>query len=516
MKCLRIGIDGGHQTSIITKCILLSVTSESTCQSAISAAQNAIDNILEDNVASLLTSLDSKMGRNGIIVLASYAQYFNNATSDCTNNQDWVFPGQAGSTSLLLTTAHRTSFNTLVKNTNAKLQAAVSKVAKSASSTIVFADWDDWGEATSGRFCEPGSSPNPDDPSNANVLFFKLPTYKTYIPGTLYKRDFEWDPLPVMEVSSNISVVREEEEQEAERRGLARLLEWASMPLAKRGSPTGPACSKSGLSSLLPDGIGKIFHPNTVGHEAVASYVTWAIANARAGILGVASPACSIVDELKCFQQTGSKGYASAYSLYSSTAKFCRMAVPDINSKGPGTAFSYSFNEGTPDESVFTVTMDSGASELDEGACNTAINRILDGCDGNDPKNPMNWKFGGNYINGGFTYNIAMARDNRPFPPPTEPSAKCQGKYKVVLTRYNIRGAGWATWDSGQKTLRPNSTHCFGKGLTGWSFKYFDEPDEDGYEWLAKFNSPIWTEARCYANNKVQKAAGGPAHDGCH
>ncbi|PYH81906.1 SGNH hydrolase, partial [Aspergillus uvarum CBS 121591] len=501
-------------TSIITKCILNSVTSESTCQNAMSSAQTAIDSILQDNVASLLTALDAKMAKDGIIVLAGYAQYFNNETSDCTNNQDWVFPGQAGSTSLLLSTAHRTSFNTLVQNTNAKLQAAVAQAAKSASSTIVFADWDDWGAATSGRFCESGSSPDPEDSSNDNVLFFKLPTYKTFNPGTIYSRDF-WDSSSMLEISSaNTTTTFEQEQKKAEE--YAQLLEWASEPLVKRdSSPTAPACTKSSLSSLLPDGIGKIFHPNNIGHEALASYVTWAIANARAKILKVASPACTAVNEIKCFQTTGSKGYASAYSLYSNTEAFCKAAVPELNSKGVGHQVSLTYNAKTPDESVWTVTMDSGATSLDEASCNAAVNRILDGCDGNDPKNPMNWKFGGNYVNGAFTYNIAMSRTNRPYPAPTAPSAKCQGRYKAVLTRYNIRGAGWATWDSGQKTLRPNSTHCFGKGLTGWSFKYFDEPDENGYEWLAKFNSPIWTEARCYSNNKVQKAAGGPTDDGC-
>lgn len=453
------------------------------------------------------------MVKNGIIVLASYAQYFNNVTSDCTDNEDWVFPGQAGGTSLLLTTAHRTSFNTLVQNTNAKLQAAVTAASKSASSTIVFANWDPWGDATNGRFCEPGSSPDPEDSSNDNVLFFKLPTYKVFNPGTVYGRDLQWVSDPMMQMSANISAVQEGEK---ERREYAQLMEWAFMPLTKRSSPSAPACDKSALSGLLPDGIGKIFHPSNIGHEAIASYVTWAIANARAGILGIASPACTIVDELKCFQDSGSKSYASAYSLYSNTADFCNKAIPDLNSRSTGEQFSYEYNTGTLDDVVFTVTKDSGATTLDKNACNAAINRILDGCDGNDPNNPMNWKFGGNYINGAYTYNIAPVRKNRPFPVPKTPSAKCQGKYKGVLTRYNIRGAGWATWDWGQKTLLPNSTNCFGLGLTGWTFEYFDKPDSDGYEWLAKFNSPIWTEGRCYANNKVQKAAGGPDNDGCH
>ncbi|KAF3384737.1 Lipase 1 [Penicillium rolfsii] len=499
-------------TSIITKCILNSVTTESTCQNAITTAQTAIDGILQDNIVSLLTSLDGKMAKNGIIVLAGYAQYFNNETSDCTDNEDWVFPGQAGSTSLLLTTAHRTSFNSLVQNTNAKLQAAVTQAAKSASSTIVFADWDNWGDVTNGRFCESGASPDPTDPSNDNVLFFKLPTYKTLNPGTIYKRDYPWESTPILEMTGNITIG---EEEKFERQEYAQLSDLVSRSLVKRDSPSAPACDKSALSGLLPDGIGKIFHPNNLGHEAMASYVTWAIALARASILGVTSPACTLVDEITCFQTQGAKGYASAYSLYANTQKFCQKVVPDMNTAGVGHQYSETFNSGTPDESIWTVTLGDGAVSLDETTCNAAVNRILDGCDGNDPKNPMNWKYGGKYVNSGFTYNITMTRINRP-PAPTAPTSDCSGAYKAVLTRYHIRGAGWCNWDWGQQSLRPNSTHCFGLGLTGWSFNYFDQPDSDGYEWEAVFNSPIFTEARCYSNNKVQSAAGGPSDAGCH
>lgn len=478
-----------------------------------STAQTAIDGILEDNIVSLLTSLDAKMDNRGMIVLASYAPYFNNQTSDCTDNQDWVFPGQAGSTSLLLSTAHRTSFNTLVANTNAKLKAAVDKAAKTASSTIVFADWSAWGEAIGGRFCESGSSADPDDSSNDNAMFYKLPTYKIFTPGTVYRRDSEWEYGSILELSSNTTAVLDVEKQQEE---VDQLLDWLSTPLSKRDGPVTGACGVSSGSSWLPDSIGKIFHPTNLGHETIASYITWAIGNAMAKRESTTTPACNLVDELTCHSAKGSQAYASAYSLYAHTADFCKAAVPDLNAKDTGTLFSSEYNQDTLDDVIFTITKDAGAVDLDETTCNAAVNRILDGCDGNSDDNPMNWKSGGSYANGAFTYNIAPVRTNRPFPVPKEPSAQCTGVYHGAWTRYNIRGAGWATWDKGQKTLRGNSTRCFGLGLTGWYFEYFDKPDSNGYEWLAKFNSPVFTEARCYANNKVQKWSGGPSNDGCH
>lgn len=497
------------QSTIISKCILQSVTTEAACSGAVNKAQKAIDNILHDNIVSLLTSLDAKVNDDGMVVLASYAQYFNAETTDCTHNQDWVFPGQAGSTSLLLTKDRRATFNSLVRNTNSVLKSAVKDASKKAKSKIVFADWDEWGAVTNGRFCEPGADPHPTDESNEDVLFFKLPTYKVFNPGTIFRREDEWDLVGGPNNYANISAAEEEEAL-----GI-QLSDVSVTDLDKRGSISPPACKKSALSGLLPDGIGRIFHPNEVGHETIASFVTWAIANARAKKLNVPSPACTMETEFTCYQGQGSKQYASAYSLYLHTADFCKSATEHAKDESSGWSFSKTYNKKTLDEATFSVSLDAESSDLDEKSCNAAVNRILDGCDGNDPENPMNWKFGGKYDTGGYTYSIAPQRKNRPFPVLKKPIGKCQGWYRWLYTRYNIRGAGWATWDSGQKTLRPNSTDCFGLGLTGWYFEYFDEPDENGFMWLAKFNSPIWTEARCYANNKVQSGAGGPSDGGC-
>lgn len=70
-------------------------------------------------------------------------------------------------------------------------------------------------------------------------------------------------------------------------------------------------------------------------------------------------------------------------------------------------------------------------------------------------------------------------------------------------------GAGWSTYDNGQQTLLPSIKGCRGLGVTKWSFKYFDEPDEDGMEWKVTFRTPILVRARCFNNNKVAFASGG-------
>ncbi|KAJ5608124.1 SGNH hydrolase [Penicillium hordei] len=281
-------------TTIIKTCILNSVTSESSCQKAIKIAQTAIDGILEDNIVSLLNSLDDKMDDRGIIVLSSFPPYFDNMTSDCTNNEDWVFPGQAGSTSLLLSTSHRTYFHTLVANTNAKLKSAVDKVARTASSTVVFADWSAWGEAAGGRFCEKGSSPDPSSSTNDYAMFYKLPTYKVFNPGTVYRRDLNLGSDPMLGISSNTTSVQEG--LEAEEANWDQIRESISNPLSKRDAPTTGVCGTNSGGGWLPDQIGKIFHPTNFGHEAIASYVTFAIGNAVAKKEQTTTPACNLVE----------------------------------------------------------------------------------------------------------------------------------------------------------------------------------------------------------------------------
>ncbi len=68
-------------------------------------------------------------------------------------------------------------------------------------------------------------------------------------------------------------------------------------PAAQAGS------SRTSVSYFLPDSIGKIFHPNTAGHEVIASFATDAVRAGRAEVLGIAPPGC--VEKQSEVQPTG-------------------------------------------------------------------------------------------------------------------------------------------------------------------------------------------------------------------
>jgi hypothetical protein len=235
----------------------------------------------------------------------------------------------------------------------------------------------------------------------------------------------------------------------------------------------------------------------------------------RSIVLGVNSPACAIKDEFTCFSGTGSKYYVSAERANLNYESFCTEVEGKHPSNTINWSYSKKYDEGTPEEHEFVVTLGNDVSAFDKDQCVKSMEKLINSCDTSD--NPMNWKGGGRYIrdNGDYQYELSPRRNNRPWPWPRSAYGRCEGWYKGVYSHYEVEGAGFSTWDYGQKTMLPNMNGCYGLGTTSWTFEYHDNPgDHNGYEWKATFNTPIFVRARCWKNNKVVQAAGGWT-DGC-
>ena len=87
------------------------------------------------------------------------------------------------------------------------------------------------------------------------------------------------------------------------------------------------------------------------------------------------------------------------------------------------------YHVGTPDEHSFLLS--SKASSFNKDKRLQSFERLINGCDGGDPKNPMNWKLGGRYVRGEYTYEINVERDKRPPPPVQKPRGDGKGWRKV-------------------------------------------------------------------------------------
>ncbi|KFY27960.1 hypothetical protein V491_00688, partial [Pseudogymnoascus sp. VKM F-3775] len=199
-----------------------------------------------------------------------------------------------------------------------------------------------------------------------------------------------------------------------------------------------------------------------------------------------------------------SRAYVSAEALSNNIDDFCL----DVTNKEPlitmGWTWSKTYYRNTPEEYAMTITISNRAFSSYQNQCIDAMRSIINGCDVPvNGSNPMNWKQGGKRVQGVYTYRIDIFRQNRPWPPPTQPKQSCEGWYKIIWQHYDIYGAGWANNDWGAKLLLPAINPCCGlversvsnsmltiiRSLTGWNFKYFDQPDENGYEWHSWFNT---------------------------
>lgn len=515
---------------------ILAVRRQDACTSVIDIAQNNLDTILKDNLLQLMEALNDKINDDGIVIFNGYAQFFNTENEDCSTNQDWTLL-TLGTDPLTLTVDRRTTFNKLVVQINDVIQSVVNETAANDNYKwkIGFSNWDPWPrEGVAGQMCDPSSTGYYPDDSQPNLQFFKPDTHID-TSSELKVRDGTWGDLDAV-MAANATAARNRasfDQVMQHNRDVAlynSILLNSINPQAEvlhkldRRAPSPPGCpgdsdsDTQGRSLLgLPNFIGKLFHPNELGHYTTASWALQTAMDIRAEVLSVASPQCSAVDKFTCYQTTGSKAYTDGSELNDKYEGFCNGATEPDSIAGWKSGYSKTYFSGTPDEVEFYVAYVADSSDLDEfdaDECIDSMDRVINSCDGNDPSNPMDWKFGGEWQRGGWLYRVSPQVTNRPWPVIQSSYGTCKGWYKFLFGSYKIQGAGFSSSDYGASLLSA-AKDCIGSGgITNWAFEYYDEPTDDGYEWKATFRTPIWSRARCFNNNKVVFKIGGFT-DGC-
>ncbi|KAK8876993.1 hypothetical protein PGQ11_001939 [Apiospora arundinis] len=94
--------------------------------------------------------------------------------------------------------------------------------------------------------------------------------------------------------------------------------------------------------------------------------------------------------------------------------EFCADAAKQkVHDKNSGSIMR-KYNAGKPDEVHLSIDFPQGldiSKDLEKN-CKTNMANIMDSCDGNDPKNPLNWKAGGTFGAGQVQYSIRPAADH--------------------------------------------------------------------------------------------------------
>ncbi|CAN9290399.1 unnamed protein product [Alternaria alternata] len=524
---------------IIADCIMLPYGKTSACETVIAKAQENVKSMIKGNIKEILEALDEKMNKDGIVVVNGYAQFFDSTTDNCDHQSwdiFWFLP--LGITYRALTISRRNTFNQLVLDINQSIGDAVNEAAKSdkINYKVGYAGWDDWiSTVVDARMCSPSSNGDYPDPKQPDMHFIKPDTHPwgswedEFERQELRKRDMDLDELLNSTRLSNsekrrvnrVKAIMEARDRRIERTLYDSVLYKSPDPRAAvrhkldSRAPSPPGCPGDGGADMtlgmgMPDHVGQNFHPNVAGHTTIASFALAELMDLRSIVLGVDSPACTVTDEFTCFSKTGSKFYVSGNRTNENYEEFCKEVEEKHSKDSINWSYSKSYDLGTPEEHDYVVSLGNGVSAFDKDQCIESMKKLINSCDTSD--NPMNWKGGGRYIRGSgdYKYELNPRRSNRPWPWPKNPYGRCEGWYKGTHGRYKVEGAGFATWDHGGKTLRPNMDSCYGLGTTFWKFEYFDNPaDHDGHEWYATFSTPIWVRARCWNNNKVVKAAGG-------
>lgn len=543
---LTVGGNDLCLSELIGKCVIASFleNSEATCEAALDKATANLRIFVEDNIREVLMALDPKMADNGIVVLSGYARFFATKSEKCATEESFgVGPWFESLSTLPLTIARRKRYNELTTDLNEALERVVRDIEGDIGYNIGFADWDPWvDEGVDGQMCSEKSTGAYPDENQPDLLFFKPDSrkrvWRSWVP--IEQRDIhlldarrtndttELAPPAAIEAGDPVEELRARvpglSQEQAERilteAGLARRPAaagevdrygvdksiyrtrlWQSVsPRAEAlhkldpRTPSLPGCD--GLLSWLPDlpdlfenavskltdPLHRLFHPNVKGHHAMASFVVGKVTEIRRKVLKQSPELCERTADFQCYSNTGRRGYATATVLDANFKKFCA----EVN-MGGRPSVSRTFNIGTPEENVFTITRKT-VSLFDRDECLEVFRNIIHGC-APGLSNPMNHKFGGLQKKGDITYEVTVTRATRPWPAPGEPYGSCRAESRFNSgSHFEFKGAGWATWDFGQETLLPALQKCLKGGkIMSWNFEYFDTPDKDGYEWRVDF-----------------------------
>ncbi|XXH06190.1 hypothetical protein Hte_012636 [Hypoxylon texense] len=105
---------------------------------------------------------------------------------------------------------------------------------------------------------------------------------------------------------------------------------------------------------------------------------------------------------------SGANKFLSRDDLNDKIGKFCSdAAAQKVHDKDSGS-ITRIYNAGTRYEAHLGIDWPQGMDISDnmEADCKASMTQIMDNCDGNDPKNPLDWKYGGHLGDGAVQYNI--------------------------------------------------------------------------------------------------------------
>ncbi|RDL37427.1 Uncharacterized protein BP5553_04860 [Venustampulla echinocandica] len=240
------------------------------------------------------------------------------------------------------------------------------------------------------------------------------------------------------------------------------------------------------------------FHPKFEGHKALKDSFIQQMKDDKIPSVKSAPSPPKPQQKHEC-NGLGNKKYVSHDIVKDSIENhFC----PDAVSKGP---IEQKYNEGTPEEVIIKLTGPGGFKPSSDDCKKYLTGQIIDACDGNDPKNPENYKGGGKETIGDVVYEVQPQSLRQPADKGKQYG--CDSSYKFLFNEYTVWGHGFDSADHGD-ALKGQLKGCALLPDT-WHFDY--GLGDDGREWTAKFRTGVF-QKKCTGH--AVKSAGAP-NDSC-
>ncbi|KAI4687260.1 hypothetical protein J4E81_008108 [Alternaria sp. BMP 2799] len=440
------------------------------CAKAITQVRDRIDgvngNFPDDLRETIKAIFENAPGTN--LFITGYPRFFNQDTEYCNNVtfelwcQDEKF--------LPLTKDQRTQMNELNLRLNEKIQSVID-ANQPESGRITYVDTDPYFEGH--RFCEEGVK----EPSyrNKNIWFFPCEFYtKVETNFTVSDTTPSGDCQAILDSGGGpgnyFTCLIANEAQNGTSIDLMDLPNNVATD-----DPNEPDAASLWLWLL------RTFHPTVQGHEAYKN----AFFAAYQGLEGTATP----TSELSC-NDLENKYVAKDALLDLIDNTYCPKLEGATGSIGTGHYFP-----STPEAVEIGVTSRLTAGPVPTvEECKTNLHKILDECNNDKSKNPVDWKAGGEIEINGWRFTITPTGQRPSTPKAWCKIENCQNGEKCTAS---IWGAGWLRNDYGEKLrsafaaqqavyseLRYENSLGDSKGIdmSQWDFNY---EALDGHEWHA-------------------------------
>ncbi|KAI4137623.1 MAG: hypothetical protein L6R39_007184 [Caloplaca ligustica] len=255
---------GGNDISfkqLVTECVYsLPVFTLSNCDQVIADSQARVNSpqFVTDALQVIIAALSkgtSRVGPSFRVYVVGYAQFFNEQTTQC--NDISFKPSWSPFARQYLTIERRQALNEIARNLNGALRAAVTRASIGAPNRVFFVDYDD--QFDGHRFCD-RHEPNPNDP---DTWFYTLGA----------------DEAAVGDFLNSIPRIR----------GLLNGQSDKTLTDGEFFQLITEAAAGDELKASYGILVFRVFHPNPVGHRAIAARLRSVILATRALPSAIAS-----------------------------------------------------------------------------------------------------------------------------------------------------------------------------------------------------------------------------------